>query len=244
MCALAPSSAADICDMSSFGQPTAQQRAAFTYIELFAGIGGFRGGPSTQWADAASSPQKSTASPETHPRSGGLQITKAAKLQAAAQASGHQTMFSQMRTSARQAGTAASAAAAAPQALATVDAVASAVAECTAAHAASKKAVTDALSALRRGELKAPSSEAEAGLIVHHFSAFSCLTHEFSLCTAACAAKHMPWSQGNCHTQPLHDAYCNRSQGHSIYIRFANICLQQDGIMPAEAGPPSVTCPC
>jgi hypothetical protein len=67
MCALAPSSAADICDMSSFGQPTAQQRAAFTYIELFAGIGGFRGGPSTQWADAASSPQKSTASPETHP---------------------------------------------------------------------------------------------------------------------------------------------------------------------------------
>lgn len=136
-------------------------------------------------------------------RSGGLQITKAAKLQAAAQASGQQTLFSQMRTSARQAGMAASsAAAAAPEALA-VDAVASAVAECTAAHAASKKAITDVLSAemslkqlrkecrtaeqhhkaasslleaLRSGELNAPSSEAEAGLLVYHFSVLSCLT--------------------------------------------------------------------
>lgn len=97
---------------------------------------------------------------------------------------------------------AASAAAAAPEALA-VDAVASAVAECTAAHAASKKAITDVLSAemllkqlrkecrtaeqhhkaasslleaLQRGELNAPSSEAEAGLLVYHFSVLSCLT--------------------------------------------------------------------
>jgi DNA-cytosine methyltransferase len=42
MCPLAPRAAADLCNMGSFGQPTVQPRAAFTYIELFAGIGGFR----------------------------------------------------------------------------------------------------------------------------------------------------------------------------------------------------------
>ena len=135
-------------------------------------------------------------------RSGGLQITKAAKLQAAAQASGQQTLFSAMRKSARQEENAAFAAAAAPEVL-PVDAVASAVAECSAALAASKKALTDVLSAelslkqlrkecrtaeqhhkaasslleaLRRGQLNAPSSEADAGLLVYHFLVLSCLT--------------------------------------------------------------------
>jgi len=133
------------------------------------------------------------------PRSGGIQVTKAAKLQAAAQAPGQQKLFSSMRQSVR---IAASAAAAAPEVL-PVDAVAGALADCTAAHAASKKAFAAVLSAetslkllrkesrtaeqhheaassllesLRRGELNAPSSEAEAGLLVYHFSVLSCLT--------------------------------------------------------------------
>ena len=136
------------------------------------------------------------------PRSGGIQVTKAAKLQAAAQAPGQQKLFSSMRKSVRQENIAASAAAAAPEVL-PVDAVAGALADCTAAHAASKKAFAAVLSAetslkllrkesrtaeqhheaassllesLRRGQLNAPSSEAEAGLLVYHFSVLSCLT--------------------------------------------------------------------
>ena len=136
-------------------------------------------------------------------RSGGQQETKAAKLQAAAQAPGQQTLFSSMRQSVRQKEAAvASAAAAAPEVL-PEDAVAGALAECTAAHAASKKAfaavslaemslkllrkesrtaeqhheaASSLLESLRRGKLNAPSSEADAGLLVYHFSVLSCLT--------------------------------------------------------------------
>ncbi len=93
---------------------------------------------------------------------------------------------------------AASAAAAAPQALA-VDAVASAVMHgytCCIEEShqlcfISRNVVENVtermpyritklllpfLEALRRGELNAPSSEAEAGLLVYHFSVLSCLT--------------------------------------------------------------------
>jgi DNA (cytosine-5)-methyltransferase 1 len=42
MCPYSPHAAAALCDMGSFGQPNVLQQSAFTYIELFAGIGGFR----------------------------------------------------------------------------------------------------------------------------------------------------------------------------------------------------------